>query len=81
MFLGYDDEGLWHWYSPRPLPMKRNWEPYAEALDLYLSGWTYAAIGRRFGKSRAWGRMMVRIAGKRLAFRVFHGTKWEPGLR
>jgi len=55
--------------------MPKNWERYALALDLHLSGLDLKQIGNVFGVSKERARQLVQFAKAQLAFRVFKGLR------
>jgi hypothetical protein len=48
-----------------------DWQRLATALDLRLAGWPLYAIGDYFEVSRERARQMVKVAERRLAWRLF----------
>jgi len=60
--------------------MPKNWERYALALDLHLSGLDLKQIGDIFGVSKERARQLIQFAKAQLAFRVFKGLK-RPASR
>src|SRR5262245_57609690 len=58
----------------------RNWQKHAKALDMKLAGATFDEVGLELGVSRERARQIVRVAARRLAYRVFVGVErfdWE----
>jgi hypothetical protein len=53
-----------------------DWERRAHALDLYLSGVTKSEIGRMLGCSRQNAGIIVTIAARRLAYRLYRGVPY-----
>ena len=52
----------------------RDWQRYADILDLYLQGQSYLAISVQYGISKERVRQIINCAAHQLAYRVFVGV-------